>query len=58
MNKKEKEQLKTGVIIVLVLVIIFGGSYFASELKSDKYKNSNSTSTNNNTNFTTSDVSS
>ncbi len=53
MNKKEKEQLKTGVIIVLVLVIIFGGSYFASELKSDKYKNSNSTSTGNNTNIST-----
>lgn len=58
MNKKEKEQLKTGVIIVLVLVIIFGGSYFASELKSDKYKNSNSTSTNNNTNISTDNTSS
>lgn len=58
MNKKEKEQLKTGVIIVLVLVIIFGGSYFASELKSDKYKNNSSTSTNNNTNISTDNTSS
>ena len=57
MNKKEKEQLKTGVIIVLVLVIIFGGSYFASELKSDKYKN-NSTTTSDNTNTSSDDNSS
>ena len=57
MNKKEKEQLKTGIIIFLVLVIIFGGSYFASELKSDKYKN-NSTTTSDNTNTSSDDTSS
>lgn len=33
MNKK-MDQIKTGTIIVLVLIIVFGGSYFASELKS------------------------
>lgn len=58
MNKKEKEQLKTGIIIVLILVIIFGGSYFASELKSDKYKNSSTTPTSNNTNTSSDDTSS
>lgn len=58
MNKKEKEQLKTGVIIVLVLVIIFGGSYFASELKSDKYKNNSSTTSSDNTNISTDNTSS
>ena len=58
MNKKEKEQLKTGIIIVLILVIIFGGSYFASELKSDKYKNSSTTTTNDNTNTSSDDTSS
>lgn len=58
MNKKEKEQLKTGIIIVLILVIIFGGSYFASELKSDKYKNISTTPTSNNTNTSSDDTSS
>ena len=58
MNKKEKEQLKTGIIIVLILVIIFGGSYFASELKSDKYKNSSTTTTSDNTNTSSDDTSS
>ena len=33
MNKKNIETIKTAMIIVLALIIVFGGSYFASELK-------------------------
>lgn len=33
MNKKTIENIKTAAIIVLVLVIVFGASYYSSELK-------------------------
>lgn len=54
MSKKNIENLKTGVIIGLVLVIIFGASYFASELKNCKGTSSktDATDTNSGTNET------
>ena len=33
MSKKTIEQIKTAAIIVLALIVVFGGSYYASELK-------------------------
>lgn len=36
MSSKKQDQMKTAAIIILVLVIVFGGSYLASEVKSSK----------------------
>ena len=35
MKKNNKENIYKGIIVVLLLVIVFGGSYFASELKNN-----------------------
>ncbi len=48
MEKNKKENLKTVAIIVLVLVVVFGGSFFASEL-SGKSKTYNKVSESSNT---------
>lgn len=57
MSKKNVENIKTGVIIVLALVVVFGGSFYASEMKGC-IKNENHTNSNGNTNITEDDNSS
>ena len=46
MNKINIESLKTGTIIVLLLVIVFGASYFTSELQDDGSSKTSTTATN------------
>ncbi len=57
MKKKTKENLKTASIVVLVLIIVFGGSYFVSELsgKNSQYSQS-STSTDESNAIETEDI--
>ena len=38
MKKTDKEKIYKGIIVVLLLIIAFGGSYFASELKENSCK--------------------
>ncbi len=46
MSNKQKENLKTAVIVILVLVIVFGGSFLASEIgaKNETYNTSSTAS--------------
>ena len=54
MNSEKKEQIKNATIIILVLVIVFGGSFLASEMTFDKSKSNNTTTPNKQENTTTS----
>ncbi len=55
MHKKTIENIKTTAIIVLSLIIVFGASYCASELKSCKSGKTNTTTTTNNNDNVNSD---
>ena len=64
MKKENIEKIKTAVIIVLILIIVFGASYFASELQecgntntsTDTTENSSNDSSSDTTTTTTSDI--
>ena len=47
MKKKNSETIKNGVIIALVLILVFGASYFISELKGSNNNQSDTTTTTN-----------
>lgn len=58
MKKENIEKIKSATIVVLVLIIVFGASYFASELQEcDGSKSTTASSTDSTTSSTNSDIS-
>lgn len=58
MKKETIEKIKSATIVVLVLVIVFGASYFASELQESDNNSTTTTSSTNNSSNSSSDTTS